>query len=187
MRLDHADNTDKLSGGGLVSYVNNKYEVDYLSDWSFVTEDIEVQWMKLTLPDTHLTYVANVYRSPTGCVGSAINALEEKLDFLHSQGIHDALIMGDFNIVLNKSSSVTNKLQQFYRNNLLSQLIKSPTHVTNTGKTLIGHVTMNNESFYNIYDVVDLGWSDHYNLCYSEAFQAKTLCVLLCGEELSHI
>ncbi len=70
-------------------------------------------------------------------------------------------MLGDFNIDLSKPATITTKLNQFYHNNLLSQLVKSPTRITNIGQTLIDHIVTNNDSFYNTSSVVDLGWSDH--------------------------
>ncbi len=164
-RLDRANNTTKLGGGGLLCYASTKYQVEYLADWSIITGDLEIQWLKLCLPETRPTYIGNLYRPPSGNINSALSIIENKLDLLHSEGIHDVLLMGDMNIDLLKKSPSSSKLNTFCRNNILTQQIRKPTRYSNTGSTLLDHALTNNDDFYNLCGVVDLGLSDHCLVC----------------------
>ena len=57
-------------------------------------------------------------------------------------------------------------------NNLLTQLIKEQTRVTNTSKTINDHIWVNNTDFYATSGCLDLGLSDHH-LVYVSGKRAK--------------
>ena len=46
--------------------------------------------------------------------------------------------------------------------NLLTQLVHAPTRVTNTSRTTIDHILVNNMDYYIFVNTVDPGLSNHY-------------------------
>ena len=150
-RLDRDTLVCKKSGGGLVTYSSDKYEVDFMEEWSSSTSDLEILWTKLKLPHTRPTYVANVYRPPAGDVNVALNTLDNRILKINMNGTADILVMGDLNINLNCNELPTRKLRSAMRDNLL-QLIKQPTRATITSKMVIEHIWVLNQDFYNKWD-----------------------------------
>ena len=123
-RLDRSDKSSKQGRGGLVCYVNLKHQVEHLTDWSSSDDNLEVQWLRLNLPETRPTYIGNLYRPPNSNLDEAISTIETRLDSLHSAGLHDVLLLGDTNIDLSRKGPSSNKLNCFFRNNILTQQVK---------------------------------------------------------------
>ena len=88
-RVDRDTTICKKSGGGLIAYTNNKYDVEMLSDWSVSSKHLEVMWLKLSLPHTRPTYVANFYRPPSGELNTAINVIDNKILEIIMNGVAD--------------------------------------------------------------------------------------------------
>ena len=161
LRLDRDVATGKKTGGGLVSYFGNQYKVEALPNWSISKPHLEVCWLKLLLKDTRPTFVANVYRPPDGDIDLAIESLNDQLADIMGLNTADIIIFGDLNIDMNKRSAKLSKYKSFLNSNLLHQIVKQPTRITNTSRTIIDHILTNNEDFYNQSMVVDPGLSDH--------------------------
>ncbi len=160
-RNDRTAASGKRSGGGLITYTQNKYQYEYLLDKSVCTPDIEYQVTKLILPETRDSYIINVYRPPSGNIAHALEPLENAINDLQALGTPDIIVMGDMNVDWLKTTPDSNKVKQLARVHRLIQLIRNPSRTTNTGRTLIDHRYTNNTSFYETQGVLDAGLNDH--------------------------
>ncbi len=86
-RLDRDTNVFKKSGGDLVTYTSDKYEVEFINDWSVSTRHLEIMWLKLKLPHTCPTYVANIYRPPSGDIDTALSIIDNKILEINVNGV----------------------------------------------------------------------------------------------------
>ena len=159
-RLDRDTSQGKNSGGGLVTYCHKKYVFEQLHDWSCSTPELEMQWFRLSLPETRPTLIANTYRPPTGNIDTAIEIIKTRMNDI--EGNPDIVILGDFNIDVSKKGPHMTKYQNFLKSFLLDQLINAPTRITNTSKTTIDHIITNNSEFYCTSGSTDPGLSDHH-------------------------
>ena len=60
-RYDRDLGSGKRGGGGLVAYSRDHYQFESIQNWNICCPDIEIQWLKLVLPRTRPTDIANVY------------------------------------------------------------------------------------------------------------------------------
>ena len=84
-RLDRASKTKKKGkkrGGGLITYVSDKYasNAELLDDLCTSNENIEAQWVYIYRPSSKNICVCNMYRPPNGDLSKAISYFEELLD-----------------------------------------------------------------------------------------------------------
>ena len=99
-RYDRDLGSGKRGGGGLIAYSRDHYQFESIVNWNLCCQDLEIQWLKLTLPRTRPTYIANVYRPPSGNLDTALNLIESKILDIHSENSGDIVLMGDFNVDL---------------------------------------------------------------------------------------
>ena len=64
-------------------------------------------------------------------------------------------------IDLLKTNCNTKKYKAFLNNNMLSVTVNDATRITNTTRTLLDHILVNNTDFYCIGGIVDPGLRDH--------------------------
>ena len=160
-RFDRTEASGKSKGGGLVTYVSNRYSYEHVAHLNECNRDCELQCVKLSLPETRSTFIINAYRPPDGDIKAFIEILSNLIDDLTTSSNPDILVMGDINIDLKKSTPSSNKIKQLLQSRGMVQLIKDPTRVSNTGNTLIDHIYTNNNTFYDSCGVYDIGLSDH--------------------------
>ena len=129
---------------------------EFMHTWSVSSPDLVAQWFRLSLKDTRPTFVGNVYQPLDGSVDKAITMLEDRLNNIRKNGNPDIIILGNLNIDLSSKSAVNTKYYNFLKAHMLDQLINVPTRITNTTKSVIGHVVTNNPDFYCTYGWVDL-------------------------------
>ncbi len=161
-RFDRDAGSGKRGGGGLLAYSRNHYNFEHVFDWNVCTPDIEIQWLKLSLPRTRPTYIANIYRPPEGNLENAQSIIENKLIDIYAERPGDIVIMGDYNVdLLSWGNNVVNKYKLFLKTCRLTQLISVPTRVGNHKASLLDHVITNREDYYYQSGTLDLGLSDH--------------------------
>ena len=129
-RFDRDAGAGKRGGGGLVAYTRNHYHFDEISGWNLCCPDLEIQWIKLSLPNTRPTFLANIYRPPDGNLEAATNIIENKLLDIYNDSPGDIVLMGDLNVdLLDLRSPSSRKMKDFLRNSKLSQLVTCPTRI----------------------------------------------------------
>ena len=74
--MDRDGGSGTRGGGGLCVYARNKYKVSHVVDWNLCTPDLEIMWVCLDLKDTRKTYIANIYRPPSGNIKNFLELLE---------------------------------------------------------------------------------------------------------------
>ena len=163
-RLDRDETVGKKGGGGLAAYCTCARDISVVDHLNLCTPDIELLWLKLKLPDTRDTYICSVYRPPDGNVDAGLASLDDCLASVRDTGSPDIVVLGDVNIDLAMRARTNDKakLTRFLTVNDLSQLIGSPTRVTNHSQTLIDHIYTNRPELYPVNGSCDLGLSDHY-------------------------
>ena len=150
-RYDRDLGNGKCGGGGLLAYSRDHYQFDDILNWNICCPDVEIQWLKLSLPHTRPTYIANIYRPPDGNLDVALNTMNNKLIDIHGERPGDIVIMGDLNVdLLAKRDQKTTKYVSFIKSCNLCQLIKLPTRVGIHKASLLDHCLTNREDYYHL-------------------------------------
>ena len=107
------------------------------------------------------TIILNVYR-PFGDLNIFFAMLEETLEqFAESHPNSDLIIVGDFNIDLQRSSSITNRLIELTILNDLVQHVTIPTRISVNHRSIIDHVYIRSRRIMQT-DVIMTAISDHF-------------------------
>jgi hypothetical protein len=151
-------------GGGVIVYIKNEYEVE-LKDHNFTSAE-KVQAIKFNIKRQHvksITFIAINRVSDTP--QSFLKEIEEEM--CNSQ--NELYVIGDLNIDQLK----VNDLYPIIRKAGMKQLIKEPTRVTDSSKTLIDLIITNSsKSDYHTSGVTRNALSDH-DIIYSVRKQKK--------------
>lgn len=129
--LFRQDRNTTKKGGGLCIYAHKCLTIDpnCHSHLNICNNHIELQIIKLILPQTKPILVLNTYRPPSGKVQHALDILNDTLHALPNNA--EIYLLGDLNIdISQKSSSLSQKLKLFGKTNKLKQFIDSPTRFT---------------------------------------------------------
>ena len=162
IRHDRDQGSGKHGGGGLIFYVDRKYQFQSLPEWHVCNPDIEIGWIKLSLKLTKPTFIGLVYRPPSGNYESCLEVIEQKLLDINGEGDADILLIGDININLfGKGDSMTTKYRKWLGNQRLKSMINDPTRITKQSHTCIDHILTNRPDLYHNASVLDPGLSDH--------------------------
>ena len=154
--------SSKRGGGGLLAFCRDHHSFSYLQEWNVCSPDLEIQWLRLSLPRNRPTYVANVYRPPSGNIDNCLSLIENKILDIYAENPGDIVLMGDWNIDLFKQRDpATVKYKTFMKICGLSQVITTATRVGQQRSSLIDHALTNREEYYHQWGVVDYGMSDH--------------------------
>ena len=100
-------------------------------------QNLEDLWLELLLPKNKPLFIGTCYRAPKNSKLS--ECLENTLSKLRSDC--DTVILGDFNYCLIKNK--TNKMTKILDTNGFTQLLNTPTRVTNNSSSLIDHIYTN--------------------------------------------
>ena len=142
--------------GGIVCYVKNS--ISCKSTNRFDDELVEAMWIEINLPQTKPILLGTVYRAPDS-KADYLSRLDNVFQECSNQ-YDDVVILGDFNVDINKSSN-SKKINTIARHSNLSQLIKDFTRITETTKTIIDLAFVSNPDRISSSGVHSLGLSDH--------------------------
>ena len=120
---------------------------------------VECIWLELKPGTSALNIcVCILYRNPSASYEWFDNFVQ-MIDNIHTVKPHaDILVLGDFNIDLLKPHSFWDSTITLLG---LTQLVKSPTRITQTSATLIDDIYTNNPDLITEFSVPDLSISDH--------------------------
>ena len=121
------------------------------------------------MPNSKPFFICTVYRPPSA-YSDWTNLFEEELSIAQTTGL-EFILMGDFNIdiTLSTNSKWMNLIQLFD----LSQLISTPTRITQSSSTIIDHIyTSNTENITETF-VPHYAISDHFPVCFKRKINAK--------------
>ena len=119
-------------------------------------ENLEDIWLEILLPKTKPILIGTCYRAPKN--SNLKESLENTITKLPVDC--DTIILGDFNYCLLKNKQ--NKMTKVLETNGFTQLIKTPTRVTNNSSTLIDHIYVNETRKISQSGVLESGISDHF-------------------------
>ncbi|CAL4218293.1 unnamed protein product, partial [Meganyctiphanes norvegica] len=149
---------DRLThGGGVCAYV--RADLAYNPKVELQNVELEDLWFEILLPLSKPIFVGTCYRAPYN--NKIIECLESTMSKLRSDC--DTIILGDFNIcMLNDNSSLRNRYIELLDTHNFTQLINSPTRVTQSSATIIDHIHTNNQEKICQSGIIESGISDHY-------------------------
>ena len=128
--------------GGSAFYVRDDCSFREIEFKTTFADFVEINVLELKIPFTKPILIINVYRTPSSKPLDFLNNLNNLL-IEFSQYDKNILMMGDFNINLNSSTSDSILLKSLTKQFNLKQLITSPTRIDDTSETLIDHIYVN--------------------------------------------
>ena len=158
-RGDRTINSGKRTGGGVCFFTHSKYNIVNQDELTVCNPDIEVIWIQLILKDTRPTFIACIYRPPSGSLDAAMDILDGQiLDLRSRYNVCDIIVMGDYNVdTLKPRSSDCKKLVEFRNRLALKLLIKQPTYFQHNYHSSLDDILVSNPDYYNISGTVNTG------------------------------
>lgn len=154
-------------GGGIGAYISIRFHVTKNSN-DINYESFEK--MELLIKNENSIFrLVVIYRSPSFSISNFLKDFEDYLEILYSKD-EKLLIVGDFNIPLNKESYYGSKFQNILMKFNMENNVEDPTHIKgNTLDLVITEKEYNMVENVNIYD--ELNITDHY--CVTFDFKVK--------------
>ena len=160
-------NGDIKKGGGLACFIKKgiKHQDTKYGNCNVSCEDLEMQWVAISLCKVRPIIVVNVYRPPQG---NYKNCCELMISNFMKADIDDnaeIYVMGDFNInVTDHKSPAVKELNFTMRSLALTQVIKEPTrYFSHNGsmKSSVLDLIFTNSEYISQSKTLDLNLSDH--------------------------
>ena len=154
------DRTEK-GGGGTAIYYNSKLMVHQRTDINCGL-DVEAILLEITFPNRSRVLVCSAYCADQTLYKDFKPCLETMLDRASSENI-ELLFLGDFSqdLLPKRLTADARDLRQTFSTYQLTQLIKSPTRITNRSKTLIDHIYTSDSNKVIASGVSQCAISDH--------------------------
>ena len=135
----------KKKGSGIAMYILNSPNFSKCKEYSYTTADLESLF--LTVNDENnstATIVSTVYRPPSGNIASFNELLVNIMSNLN-RCKQDAIIMGDFNIIMFSDDKNRSGFEEVILRNGFTPTISVATHLKpNTQLTCIDNILVNN-------------------------------------------
>ena len=149
----------KKAGGGFFAYVASNYRTELLTDISNISTNVFHQfWLKIQVRNLKSIIICTVYRP----LDTTLTCLEDDLTATLIYADKPMYIMGDLNCnLLNAECTETRSLTSFCESFNLSQLIASPTRVTDSSSSLIDVILTSQAKQVIKAGVIDCLISDH--------------------------
>ncbi|CAB4011738.1 Hypothetical predicted protein, partial [Paramuricea clavata] len=162
IRLDRL----KKAGGGVCAYIRNSLKVRVLRDITKTSQcGFQQLWLSLQHKKLKSLVICVAYRPPD----TPVSCLRNELTAAYTHAVmlgKDILVAGDLNCNLLVDSTESCALRDLCSTLNLTQLISSPTRVTETSQTLIDVILASNVDLVKKSDVLSITISDHF-LVYS--------------------
>ncbi|XP_028518360.1 uncharacterized protein LOC114576263, partial [Exaiptasia diaphana] len=156
------DRTGDKSGGGVAIYIKESLPYRIRDDLN--RTDYEYVWIELLRNKCKPTLICCAYRAPDVNAKDFISSLSNSMSSIDLDK-SDVVLLGDLNVNLLKNSKGCKKdkqeLLKFSRTYDFKQLIKEPTRITDTSRSLIDLIFVNNEHRITKSGIVPLTISDH--------------------------
>lgn len=155
----------KSKGGGLITYVDNKYKVDdkLHAHLNCCNQHLEAQVLELRRENHKRAIIVNLYRPPSGNQQIFIEQLSDIVLGVKNQRYHDLYFTGDLNLdhTNNKMNEITKDLIALLKANGLTQVITDPTRKTKSSATILDVIYI--KTTKNIQSkIIPTSVSDHY-------------------------
>ena len=178
-----APHRKSLKGGGLAIYVSTRIceqqdikIIDILGDNEIHSfENIFVNIVTNNLASKKSYIIGNIYRSPSSKISAFLDEFEQLLTKLNKHNHKHIILAGDFNIDIKNFNTDPNcqNLINLTSSNGFSQIISSPTRITDHSATLIDHIYTNQIHNTSSSGVLTIDISDHLgtyiNICHEVA------------------
>ena len=158
-----SDRRASKRGGGVAIYMKDCTPFRRIRDLE--TDNIETYWIEIIKPKAKKLYLCSVYRPLDSLIEAFLNDLDSMLSKIPTNT--EVIVLGDFNVnyLASKKSTVEisqlRKLQRFANAHYLDQLIYTPTTVTETSKSIIHLLSVNNCNRITTSGVISTSISDH--------------------------
>lgn len=155
----------KTKGGGLLTYVNETYQVDsnIYAHLNRCNQDLEAQVLEIRKVNRKRVVVTNLYRPPSGNQKNFLNQISDILLGLKNLRYHDIYFLGDLNLdhTQGMANDLTKDLIALFQTYGLDQVIKGTTRKTRTTATIIDVIYVKtNKKIHPLIHPTSL--SDHY-------------------------
>lgn len=167
----------KTKGGGLLTYVSKKYQVDsnlhgYLN---CCNEDLEAQVLELRRDKYKRAIIVNLYRPPSGNHNSFLEQITTLIGALNSLRYHDLFFIGDLNLdhTPARINDPTKELKTLLEANGLNQVINGTTRKTKNSATILDVIYVKTAKNTQP-TIVTTSVSDHYLVMCTTYFGYKS-------------
>ena len=145
-------------GGGVCIYI--RCHVNYTPRPDLVPTDLEAVCVEINQANSQSFIISSIYRPPCS-TNDVFKKIEELIKLIDDES-KELFIFGDLNCnMLQLNLSTTKKLQEIMELYQLTQLIDSPTRITNSSQSLLDVVITSTPEKIISSGVVHLGISDH--------------------------
>ncbi|KAK6191763.1 hypothetical protein SNE40_003365 [Patella caerulea] len=154
-------------GGGVAIYIRDSLYFKARLDLNIA--GLEAVWVEIRNKN-NIYLIGSFYRSPTAN-SEYWNLIEQSIELAKEQNIK-TIILGDFNVnIINTNSSrISNIMRRFD----LTQLIKSPTRITETTATLLDIILVSCPDNIHSTEILDANVSDHCPITITVFFKKPT-------------
>ena len=150
-----------MGGGGVCVYTRNNLKAKVLKDLSSIFErNFHQLWISLQWKKTKSIVVCTTYQ-PDDC---PVSAFEDTLKPTYMQALtlnKPIVILGDLNCDIRKACAESRALNNFSSEMNLQQLIKHPTRITATTKSLLNVILVSCPQSVHGSGVINYSISDH--------------------------
>ena len=143
------------NGGGVCLFIRDTISFNVRQDLGEV--EFEAVFVDVFFPKSRPILVGVCYRPPSD--GNFLDRLNDIFERLNLRD--EAYILGDFNICVDKQSSLARKYSGILNSFSFTQLINAPTRITASSKSVLDHILTNSVSKVVNSGVLDLSLSDH--------------------------
>jgi exonuclease III len=144
--------------GGSYIFIRNNIQTEQVEYLQELGKEMVFEIFATEMTDN--TILTCIYRSPDSDFYEFLFKLELLIGKMSSKGKH-LILCGDLNIIFFKYSGKLLDLQNVLLMNNLTNIIKSPTRITNHSVSLIDVIIVNNINKKMFTGNMDLGYSDH--------------------------
>ena len=158
-------NSRKITkGGGVGLYIKNCYKFNLIEELTIINEKIfESIFIKIQFDNENL-FCGNIYRSPSNDSHLNENFLNNLYNCIHNsnESLNKCFITGDFNYNLSNQNNehVCNFIETMLEGHYFP-VINEPTHITDTGATVVDHIWTNSHHLQIKSGVILNPLSDH--------------------------
>ena len=161
LRIERKDRN--RSGGGVALYISTKFF--YIRRYEFENPDLEMICIQVSIPFQKQLIVFCIYRPPSNDA-SFFDKLESVLESAHCSCKSDTefLVLGDLNCdyMHGKNSNLHSKLDFLMNTYSFTQVIDTPTRVTDRSKSVIDVVFTTHSELIIEHGCIHTSISDHY-------------------------
>ena len=154
------DRGEHKSGGGLAVYIRHTFKATLIKDVSGISdENFQQLWIKVQVRHCKSILICTVYRPPCATLTFSDGMSSSLLDMLLLG--NEIIILGDLNCNILDDTVGSRALRELCATFNLTQLVKEPTRITETKRSLIDVIICTDPTLAESCSVVASSISDH--------------------------